>query len=160
MCIRGSVSLLGSLGRRACVQSFGPVESIKNTRCLCHGDFVTVLTPRLARSGGTFLEHACWMSGSPEAWKLPGRSSLSVAPVFEAHALYLSSVMAASRGHGPGHDPPALPLPAPPAARLPAEPARSPRRTQHPPQRNPAAHAAQHIIGAHDETTTDAIGIY
>ena len=24
----------------------------------------------------------------------------------------------------------------------------------------PVAHAAQHIIGAHDETTTDAIGIY
>eukprot|EP00966_Prymnesium_polylepis_P184847 4283955-Prymnesium_polylepis.1 len=31
---------------------------------------LTVLTPRLARSGRgyiAFLEHACWMSGSPEA---------------------------------------------------------------------------------------------
>eukprot|EP00966_Prymnesium_polylepis_P008746 201523-Prymnesium_polylepis.1 len=69
--------------------------------------------------------------------------------------------MAASRGHGPGHDlPPALPLPAPPATRRPAETARSSRRAKPQSQRNPAAHAAQHIIGALDETTTGEIGIY
>eukprot|EP00966_Prymnesium_polylepis_P189102 4381138-Prymnesium_polylepis.1 len=32
------------------------------------------------------------MSGSPEAWKLPGRASLFVAPVYEAHGLFLSTV--------------------------------------------------------------------
>eukprot|EP00966_Prymnesium_polylepis_P193201 4478008-Prymnesium_polylepis.1 len=67
--------------------------------------------------------------------------------------------MAASRGHGPGHDPTALPLPAPPAARRPAQAARSPRRAPHPPQRNPTAHAAQRNR-ALDERITGEISFY
>eukprot|EP00966_Prymnesium_polylepis_P282117 6519020-Prymnesium_polylepis.1 len=64
--------------------------------------------------------------------------------------------MAASRSHGPGHDPPpALP---PPAARRPAETARSPRRTKHQPQRNPARAAQRNR--ALDEKTTGEVSFY
>eukprot|EP00966_Prymnesium_polylepis_P143728 3318044-Prymnesium_polylepis.1 len=46
-----------------------------------------------------------------------------------------------------------------PRASQPNPPARR-AEPSHQPQRNPAAHAAQLIIGTHDEAITDAIGIH
>jgi hypothetical protein len=100
--------------------------------------------PRVRRN----RSHACvriWASGllPPLATVVRRPELRSIRLASKAHGLELESVMAASRGHGPGHDPPpVLPLPAPPAARRPAKAARSPRRTKPPPARSASTNRA------------------
>ena len=122
---------------------------------------VTVLTPRLARSGGTFPE-ACVL----DVWKLRtgrfrDRWESSRRARVEAHGLVLSTVMVASQGHGPRHVLFLVTVSSLLSYTVGITVTAS-LDLDH--QAHTAAQsrsqAAQRMIGAHDKTTNNAIGTY